>query len=173
MKKLKIVSLIICGTLMLTSCDEDDSVSQGTIQVEASSILGGWSVELYRDGSENETSSFNDIRFEFVTENEFLIFRGNEELLIGTWILRDQGRELDISVPALAGDNEAFGEELYEISDDWDITFSSETELHLVDEDERFELLRTPQEAARISFKPVSLCRQAFFMFVGYRLSDQ
>ena len=112
--------------------------------VEESALRGLWEVQLYQDGQENETSSFNGIAFEFGTNNEFFIFRNNSELLTGTWTLRDQGRELDITVPALANENEAFGEDLYEISDDWDITFSSETELHLVDEDERFELLRIP-----------------------------
>ncbi len=138
--------MMACCSLVLSGCndDESDPQPQDMPVVEESALRGLWEVQLYQDGQENETSSFNGIAFEFGTNNEFFIFRNNSELLTGTWTLRDQGRELDITVPTLANENEAFGEDLYEISDDWDITFSSESELHLVDEDERFELLRIP-----------------------------
>ena len=146
MQTTKIVVLMICCSLLLVSCDDDDASSQVGTSVEASSVLGSWRVAHYSDGSGEETSSFSDITFGFREENVFLVFRNGEELLAGTWTLRDQGRELDIAVPVLAGDNEAFGEDLYEISDDWDIILSSETELHLVDAEERFELVKIPSQ---------------------------
>ena len=137
--------IMLCCSLVLGGCDDDsDPQPQNSLRVEESELLGLWRVQLYQDGQENETSSFNGITFEFATNNEFIIFRNNSELLTGTWTLRDQGRELDISVPALVDENETFGEDLYEVSDDWDITFFSETALHLLDESERFEWLRVP-----------------------------
>ncbi|TRX58742.1 hypothetical protein FNH22_12765 [Fulvivirga sp. M361] len=137
--------IMLCCSLVLGGCDDDsDPQPQNSLQVEESELLGLWRVQLYQDEQENETSSFSGITFEFATNNEFIIFRNNSELLTGTWTLRDQGRELDITVPSLADENESFGEDLYEVSDDWDITFFSETALHLVDEGERFELLRVP-----------------------------
>ena len=144
MKTVKVIFTIFCCSLMLAGCNDDDAAPQGSISVEESAMLGTWSVARYSDGPENETSSFSNITFGFEEANLFLILKDNEALLTGTWTLRDQGRMLDITVPDLAGENEAFGEDLYEISDNWGIPFLSEMELHLIDGQERFELERVP-----------------------------
>lgn len=95
------------------------------------------------DGNDNETSSFNGVILHFYKDNTLRIDRNGSLLVEGTWHLRDQGRELDIVVPALANENELFGEDLYEIYDDWNIQEATNQTLHLVDDDEKFELVRT------------------------------
>lgn len=135
--------------LLTASCQngDNDPAQPGAVNPDLSagavhSVLGDWTVALFLDEDENETSSFHQIVFTFKEGGEFELVRNGNLLTSGSWSLRNNAQELDINVPLLAGENEIFGEDVYEIHDDWRIDFISEEELHLVEEDERFELRR-------------------------------
>ncbi len=141
---LKYVILSLLFGVFLISCEDTDDVMNGPdgTTVEASRIVGEWTVYRYTDGNDDETSFFRNIILQFDQDGDFFLKRGGQVIASGDWQLRDRNTELDINVPALAGENESLGEDIYEIHDDWDIRLDNEGRMILTEEDEQFILQR-------------------------------
>jgi hypothetical protein len=135
-----LILIIVVLVIFTFAACEDNSATINDEVASVQTISGRWQVAKYIDDSDDETSSFNNIIFVIESNGNFIIERNATEIADGTWQLRNQNRELVINVPVLANENESLGEDLYEIHDDWNILVASENQLHLQDEDERFEL---------------------------------
>lgn len=136
--------LVILMSWSLLACEEADEVltdpAGNDTPAEISRITGEWSVFRYTDGNENETSSFRNITLQFDPDGEFHLKRSGQLIASGDWQLRDSNTELNIDIPALAGENESLGEDLYELHDDWAVRLDGEGRMILTDEDEQFIL---------------------------------
>ena len=141
---IKVSILIILMSLSFWSCEETDvgpeAPNEAATIPDSGAILGNWTVYRYMDDNDNETSYFSNIIFQFTESGDFNLIRNSQVLASGDWQLRDNNRELDINVPALAGENDRLGEELYEIHDDWDISMDENGRIILRDDDEEFIL---------------------------------
>lgn len=144
MKKYLSVSLFLMFSLIvLQSCDRD--ATEVRAEANATALAGDWIVEQFEDEGINETAYFQGISFRFQASGEFIILRNNNEITRGNWRLLDNNRKLDINVPDFIKEEEAaqrFGDEVYEIHDDWDILEFSSTRIRMIDEDEKFTLVR-------------------------------
>lgn len=103
-------------------------------------VIGQWVVTSFTDGNENETSSFRNITFLFDIDGVFKISRNESELTEGSWVIRPNSYRLDIHVPELDGESERFGEDVYEINDDFSVSHNESGSLILKDEGEKFIL---------------------------------
>lgn len=137
--------LVILMSVSMLACKEadilQDAQNNNNTPAEVNAIVGTWSVYRYTDDGDNETSYFRNIFFKFEQDGTFHLIRSNQTIASGDWKLRDNDTEIDINVPALAGENESLGEELYEIHDDWRQRLDEEGRLVLTDEDEQFILI--------------------------------
>lgn len=142
MAKKSIIPLFV-SFLLFMSCD----VAQNEMRTSAdpAAVPGDWKVERFMDGAENETSSFNRFRFRFEPNGTFLFLENGNELARGTWKLMDGNRKLDIDVPPFRNEEEAearFGEDVYEIHDDWNVLEFSSNRMRLKSDGEEFILVR-------------------------------
>ena len=136
--------------MLFASCDQDDEDNEPTsrsnqsrIQVaNANVFIGEWKIKRFLDGSEDETPSFRDITLDFKPEGTINVQRSNQLIATGNWFLIENGQELWIQIPDFANENEAFGEDIYEINDDWYISKANGMELHLFEEEEVIHLAR-------------------------------
>lgn len=136
------LTLLICFSF-LVSCDFLQNEVRN--QADPAALPGLWRVELFQDGSDNETSSFNQIRFRFESDGTFLVLRSGNEIARGIWELSDRNRELIIDVPPFRNEELAartFGDDIYEIHDDWNVLEFSDNRMRIRDEDEEFILVR-------------------------------
>lgn len=134
---------LLLSLFFFISCD----VTQNEMRTSAdpAAVPGDWKVERFMDGSENETSSFNRFRFRFEPNGTFLFLENGNELARGTWTLFDGNRKLDIDVPPFRNEEEAearFGEDVYEIHDDWNVLEFSSNRMRLNSDGEEFILVR-------------------------------
>lgn len=134
--------LLICISF-LVSCDFLQNELR--TQADPASVPGSWKVERFEEGAQNETSSFNQIRFRFESDGTFLVLRSGTEIARGIWELSDRNRELIIDVPPFRNEELAartFGDDIYEIHDDWNVLEFSDNRMRIRDEDEEFILVR-------------------------------
>jgi len=134
----KIIFIVTFGIIAF-ACEDNMTTVSETV-VTTSTVAGSWQVSKYIDDNDDETISFNNITFVIEPDGGFVVEKNGGEIATGTWQLKDRNTEIEFNVPAFANENESLGEDLYEIHDDWNIILASETQLHLQDEDERFEL---------------------------------
>lgn len=142
--KIKYSLLVVLMSASLLACEEADVLQNEQndgAPAGADDIVGTWTVFRYTDDGDNETSYFSNIAFKFDPDGAFQLLRGSQTIASGNWELRDNNTEIDINVPALAGENESLGEELYEIHDDWRQRLDEQGRLILTDDDEQFILL--------------------------------
>ena len=137
-----VVSFFSCGEdgfplIRSTTIPGDDPALSGSGNVE-----GNWVVRQFVDEGEDETASFSGIVLAFEPDGVFKMRRNSNLAATGNWNLENNGRELNIVVPVFENQNESLGEDLYEIHDSWQLSDISDDEIHLVEEDEFFVLVR-------------------------------
>jgi hypothetical protein len=142
MYKKSLVPLIV-SFFLFVSCD----VTRNEMRTSAdpAALPGDWKVDRFQEGTVNETSSFNRFRFRFEANGTFLFLENGNELARGTWKLMDGNRKLDIDVPLFRNEEEAaarFGDDVYEIHDDWNILEFSSNRMRLNSDGEEFILVR-------------------------------
>lgn len=145
----RFVSLIMGLVLLFVACDRDDeddspsTMNQNRIQIDNDEIfVGEWRVTQFLDGVEDETRSFKNITINFKAEGAIDVLRNNNVIATGNWFLVENGKELWIQIPDFASETNQFGEDIYEINDDWYISRANGTELHLFEENEVLHLAR-------------------------------
>jgi hypothetical protein len=125
------LSWLVIGLLCLSAaaCDDDDDsrTSAKSEEVEEAVGDGTWQVTYFFDDTD-ETSDFNEYVFTFTSDGSVQAVSAND-IIDGTWSTRasgDSGAKLIID---FEGDTDPFDE----ISEDWNVTEYSETELVLRD----------------------------------------
>jgi hypothetical protein len=123
------------------------SQSQNDVRVSANPemLTGKWKIELFKEGSVNETSSFSRILFQFESNGNFKVLENANVLTQGNWRLTNNNQELVIDVPDFRNEVQAavqFGDDVYEIHDDWQILEFSAAKIRLKSGDEEFTLIR-------------------------------
>ncbi|MBK8492746.1 MAG: hypothetical protein IPL49_18135 [Saprospirales bacterium] len=138
----KMLFVIVLSTVWM-SCDDLLDISIDPVESVAPDFVEGeWTVKKFKDGLENETSSFAGIVLVFNPNGIFEMRQGADLIADGSWGLTDGDQRLDIRVPAFANEDESLGEDLYEVADDWRLHRISDDEMHLKGGNESFELLR-------------------------------
>ena len=127
----------------LQACDRNNSDQRAS--VDPLLLEGVWVVERFQSGLINETEYFRNIRFRFQANGDFIVMRVNNELTRGNWELLDGKRSLDIWVPDFVNEEQAaqrFGDEIYEVHDDWNILEFSSNRMRMKSDNETFTLVR-------------------------------
>ena len=131
------------GLLSLQSCDRN--ATDQTVSVDPLLLEGEWVVAQFQSGLINETSYFRNIRFRIQSNGDFIVVRLNNELTRGNWTLLNGNRKLDIWVPDFVNEEQAaqrFGDEIYEIHDDWNVLEFSSSRIRIKSDKETFTLVR-------------------------------
>lgn len=135
--------LLFTVSVLLISCTQ----SQNDMRVPANPdiLTGKWKIERFQEGLVNETSSFSGILFQFENSGNFNVLKNQNLLTQGSWRLANNNLELIIDVPDFRNEEQAenrFGEDIYEIHDDWKIIEFSANKIRLKDGVEVFTLIR-------------------------------
>lgn len=136
--------LLLAAAGFFFSC-EQVSNNELLTAADPAIINGTWRVERFTEGAVDETPSFNNIRFQLNDGGIFNVTRNGTVIASGNWQLLNGNRILDIRVPAFMNEQQAtlqFGEDVYEIHDDWGITSFSSNRIELKSDDERFTLVK-------------------------------
>lgn len=144
MKKFSFILMISSiGLISLQSCDR--TANDQLASVDPLLLEGVWVVEQFQSGIRNETAYFRNIQFRFQSNSGFIVMRSNSELSRGNWELLNGNRKLDIRVPDFVNEEIAaqrFGEEIYEIHDDWNVLEFSSNRIRIKSDNETFTLVR-------------------------------
>ena len=86
---MKLTLSIAIVILMFSSCTKNNSVSDApsTNPNTQAQIIGNWVISSYKERSEDKTSQFEGIVFEFADAGK-LTATGNNSVTTGTWIYR-------------------------------------------------------------------------------------
>jgi hypothetical protein len=123
---MKAIIFCLLAAFIFTSCDPQSNVSANTSQVVTS---GSWKVTLFTDSGNNETADFNGYTFTFDT-NGVLTATKNGVSKTGTWSVSSSSNKFNIDLGAKVDSNKPLGE----LTDDWKIISSSDTEIKLQDD---------------------------------------
>ncbi|MBL7841959.1 MAG: hypothetical protein JNJ75_17560 [Cyclobacteriaceae bacterium] len=113
------------------ACDEDDDNDFDDDDVDTSALeaviqSGNWKVAYYFDDTD-QTVAYSEFTFEFHEDGTVIARNGSEEN-VGTWAAYGDDGELELEFE-FDNDNEL----LDEISEDWEVTMFSTTQLELQD----------------------------------------
>ena len=134
---------LLATVLFFVSCNQSDDGMR--VAADPGVLAGEWRVERFQEGAVNETSSFSAIRFRFADNGNFVVLQNGSDLTQGTWRLSDGNRILDIDVPEFRNEEQAaarFGDDVYEIHDDWDVLEFSSNRMRIKSGTEEFILVR-------------------------------
>lgn len=139
-----IYSLLVLMLIVFISCNKgDDSITNNNAQlimeIQDYAIEGLWQVTSYIDSGENETSDYNGYIFDF-TENGVLTATNSNNTLTGTWSVTSNDsdssdddssddNDIDFNIFFNVPESSVFDD----LSDDWDITNTSSTQISLFD----------------------------------------
>jgi len=138
-----IYSVFTMLLLVTTSCNkDDDSVNtdaQLIMEVSAHAVEGLWQVTSYIDSGENETNDYNGYSFDFAESGVLTATKG-ADVVIGSWSVTssdddssdDDGNDtddIDFNIFFNVNESSVFDD----LSDDWDITSASATQISLFD----------------------------------------
>lgn len=124
------VFIILLTLIGLTSCIQTGDEERPGLRVSADLILTKvWKVTLFEDDGQNKTSLFQDVFLEFRPN---LIFKITKqcEIVEGEWILSSDSTLLVIRIP----DSQ---EPLRQLDDEWVITWLTDSEMHIIEQDDK------------------------------------
>lgn len=136
-----IILLIFIG---LASCIQTGDEERPGMAVSKDLLLTKiWSVHLFKENGQNKTGLFQNVFLEFRPNAVFRITKGCE-IIEGKWVLSNDSTVLVIRLPDPP-------EPLIQLEDEWVVTWLSNTELRLVEQDykgdEEFHLQVAPLQA--------------------------
>lgn len=139
-----IYSVLGLMLVVLYSCDKDDDSTSNNdaqliMEIQDNATEGLWQVTSYVDSGDNETSDYNGYTFNFA-ENGVLTATKGEEVVSGTWSVSssdddgsdDDGNDnddIDFNIFFNVNESSVFDD----LSDDWDVTNASSTQISLFD----------------------------------------
>lgn len=137
MKKIFLISTVICLVASIFSCSSDDSGNSTTIPTQSEVVntmnSGTWRITNYVDSGNNETNDFTGYNFTFNTNNVLMATNGTNEY-IGVWSVTNDNSNDDSPSNDLDFNISFTGPEKFiELSDDWDIVSRTSTKLVLID----------------------------------------
>jgi hypothetical protein len=119
--RIKYVSATICFFILTASCSRSlDNPNNGVID-------GAWKVTLFTDSGNNETSDFTGYIFVF-NNNGIVTATKSGASQNGTW--STSSNKFNINLGPKDNNNKPLGE----LTDDWKIISSSNTEIKLMDD---------------------------------------
>ena len=125
MKKITSSTVIGFSLLLLTACSRSNSVTANTTQVVTS---GTWSISLFTDNGNDETSNFTGFRFAFNT-NGILSVQKNSITQSGTWSVDETSNIFNIDLGPKDNTNQPLGN----LTDNWLIISKSNNLISLMD----------------------------------------
>jgi hypothetical protein len=125
--KTVIISLVLALTTLLFSCSNSASdVTSTNSQIVSS---GNWRVSSFIDSGNDETQDFSGYSFVFNT-NGVITATKNSSSQNGTWTIDNSSNKFHIDLGPKTTANHPLGE----LTDDWKIVSSSNTEIRLTDD---------------------------------------
>ena len=122
----KTLLLLVLDSVFFVSCDRsDDNLATNASQV---AVSGNWRVSLFMDSGNNETSDFNGYSFAFNSGGTLTVVKAGVTTN-GTWSVSNSSNKFNIDLGPKNGTNK-----LGELTDDWKILSSSNTEIRLGDD---------------------------------------
>ncbi|MFZ9719186.1 MAG: hypothetical protein ACO3BD_07500 [Chitinophagaceae bacterium] len=131
-------------TLSFVSCERSE-INEMQVSTDTTLLNGSWRVEQFIEGSIDETRSFTSVRFRFEANGVFNVLLNNTLIATGSWAFKHNGSHIYIDVPAFANEQRAiqqFGEDVYEIHDDWKVISFTTNRLHIKSDEESFMLMK-------------------------------
>lgn len=126
---------VLCLLVLIGACSKWQNDLPKITKI---STDGTWIVSSYIDDNEDETSDYSTFRFNFLEDgvlNATDLVSSNSNPYVGTWSVTDSNssndddtfEDLDFNM------NFSVGNQLDDLSDDWDIVSFSDTEIKLID----------------------------------------
>lgn len=126
MKKLFVIAVLFISGLFVTSCDPSSNTSANAGQQISS---GTWRVTLFTDSGNDETSDFAGYNFTFNSGGVLTAVK-NAITQNGTWSFNNSSNKFNIDL----GPNTVANKPLGELTDDWKVLSSTDTEIRLQDD---------------------------------------
>lgn len=124
--KTTLMSFLFIAALSLAACDPQSNLSPNTGQTVSS---GTWRVTLFTDSGNNETSDFVGYTFTF-SDNGTVNTVKSGVAKNGTWSVNTSSNKFNIDLGPKIDSNKPLGE----LTDDWKIISTTETEIKLTDD---------------------------------------
>lgn len=118
--------LLLPALFLLSSCDHSNPISTLTTQTVTS---GSWRVTLFTDSGNDETTDFAGYNFTFSSNGTVTVVK-NGVMKNGTWSISSSSGKFNIDLGPKDNSNKPLGE----LTDDWKILSSAETEIRLGDD---------------------------------------
>lgn len=136
--------LILFLFIALSSCIQTGDEERPGMVVNSDYLFAKvWEVSLFKDDGQDKSTLFNNVYIEFRHNFVFRVTQGCD-IVDGEWILSSDSTLLVIRLPKSA-------EPLKQLADEWVITWLTDTEMHLIEQDnkgdEEFHLKVTPVNA--------------------------
>jgi hypothetical protein len=124
--KTTLLSFLFIAALSLPACDPQSNLSPNTSQTVSS---GTWRVTLFTDSGNDETSDFTGFTFTF-SDNGSVNAVKNGLTKNGAWSVNTSSGKFNIDLGLKVDSNKPLGE----LTDDWKIISTTETEIKLTDD---------------------------------------
>lgn len=123
-------TLIVLLLIVFTSCVQIGDEERPGMRVSADLILTKiWKVTYFEDDGRDRTSLFQDVLLEFRANSIFKI-TSQCEIVEGEWILSSDSTLLVIRIPGIS-------EPLSQLEDEWVITWLTDAEMHIIEQDDK------------------------------------
>ncbi len=134
------INFVIISLLFFVGCSSDETIADDNTvvinQIEDRIKSGTWRITSYIDSGDNETGDYTGYDFTF-NENGTLVASNGSTIINGTWSVTDDSNSSDDDS---SDDNDidfnisfASPPDFEELSDDWDITSTSNSKINLID----------------------------------------
>jgi hypothetical protein len=125
MKRILLISILIKAMMIPVACTSGNAVTANAGQVVSS---GTWRVTLFTDSGTNETANFAGFVFTFSAGGTVTAIKGSTTQT-GTWNVNSGSGKFNINLGAKDNSNKPLGD----LSNDWLIISSTNTEIRLKD----------------------------------------